>query len=652
MTRKLLSGFRCGGIALSATLGLIGCGGSNGGSNGSPQPPTIAVSVTPKVAAVVVTSQTQQFHAAVTGDTKNLGITWSVDGISGGNDTVGQITSEGLYIPPASGGSHLVVASSVADSTKSDSANVAVTDLPGVFTYHNNLSRDGTNEQEFALKPETVNEATFGKLFSCALDGAAYTQPLWIPSVDVGGAKHNVVVVGTEHDTAYLFDADTSPCSQIWHANLLDAAHGGTASEIPVPGAHVEPELFIQPEIGITGTPVIDPVSHTIYFVTTSEGPIGTFHQRLHALDLTTGTEKFGGPINIAVSVSGTGYDALGGTISFKPKTQLQRSALALVNGVVYVAWASYGDKDPYHGWIIGYDAATLARVVVFNDSPNGQRGGIWMSGGALAADSQGNLYFSTGNGTFDAPSSTAPNDDFGNTILRIDTRSGFSVVDWFTPFDQDMLNMRDRDLGSSGVVLLPDQVSGTPHLLVSGGKEGRLYLVNRDFMGHFCASCTMLDTNVLQTFMASPGFFCTPAFWLDALYFAGSVHGIGHGDRLKRLAFDPSTGEFNPSPASQSSFTFNFPGATPSISSQGTSNGIVWAVDSSHSDPNVDFQPGPAVLFAYDASDLSKELWDSSQATGNRDQAGGAVKFMVPTVANGKVYIGTRTELDVYGLL
>jgi len=273
------------------------------------------------------------------------------------------------------------------------------------------------------------------------------------------------------------------------------------------------------------------------------------------------------------------------------------------------------------------------------------------MSGGAPAMDTTGNLFLGTGNGTFDANSGTASNTDFGDTILKIDTVAGLSVTDWFTPFNQLHLDLADIDLGASGVVLLPDQNSGPPHLLVSGGKEGRLYLVNRDSMGHFCGSCTTTDTNVVQSFMISTGFFCTPAFWQNALYFAGSFEGAHNGDKLKRLLFDPSSGQFNPSPVSQSAFIFNFPGATPSISSQGSLNGIVWAIDSSHSGGSVPFQPGPAVLFAYDATDLAKELWDSSQAGGNRDKAGAAVKFMVPTVANGKVYIGTRTELDVYGL-
>jgi hypothetical protein len=655
----LLSGLLSTGIGLSATLGLVGCGGgigspttTNNNNNNNPTPTNISVSVSPKLAAVVVTSQTQQFRAAVTGDAKNLGVTWSVDGVKGGNAAVGQITAAGLYTPPASAGSHMVVASSVADSTKSDSASIAVTDLFGVFTYHNNLSRDGTNVQEYALTPQTVNPATFGKLFSCSLDGAAYTQPLWMPNLNIGGAKHNVIFVGTEHNSAYAFDADTSPCSQIWYVNLLDATHGGTAGETPVPAGHVIPFQQIQPEIGVTGTPVIDPASATLYVASTSEDPTGSFHPRLHALDLTSGREKFGSPIDVSASVPGTGYDSSGGIVSFNPQKQFQRSALALANGIVYVAWASYGDADPYHGWIIGYDAATLAQRAVLSDSSNARRGGIWMSGGAPAMDSSGNLFLSTGNGTFDANSGTAPNTDFGNTILKISTAAGLSVADWFTPFNQQFLDSADLDLGASGVVLLPDQNSGPPHLLAAGGKEGRLYLVNRDSMGHFCVSCTTTDTNVVQSFMVSTGFFCTPAFWQNALYFAGSVQGAHNGDQLKRLLFNPSSGQFNPSPVSQSAFTFNFPGATPSISSQGSLNGIVWAIDASHSNPNLPFQAGPAVLFAYDATDLSKKLWDSSQAGGNRDQAGGAVKFMVPTVANGKVYISTRTELDVYGLL
>jgi hypothetical protein len=644
-------------VALTLSVVLLHCGGASndGGSNGgSPGGGSnvISVSVGPKLAAIV-TTQSQQFNATVKGDSANAGVTWSVDNVAGGGATTGSITSSGLYTALASGGTHTIVATSVSDGTKSASATAAVTGLSGVLTYHNNLSRDGTNVQEFALTPSNVKASTFGKLFSCPLDGAAYAQPLWMPGLNVAGTKHNIVVIATQHDTAYAFDADSSPCLQLWHVNLLDSAHGGTLGEIPVPSGDVGTGFMtIQPEIGVTGTPVIDPASHTLYLVSKCESPTGSFHQRLHGLDLATGGEKFGGPADISASVPGTGDGSSGGSVPFNPRTEQQRAGLALVNGVVYIAWASHEDKDPYHGWVIGYDAATLARVAVFNANPNGARVGIWMSGGAPAADSSGNLYLGTGNGTFDANSATPANNDFGDSILKISTASGLSVADWFTPFNQDILDTMDTDLGSSGVVLLPDQSSGHPHLAVTGGKEGRIYILDRDAMGHYCVSCTTTDTNVLQTFMSSIGIFCTPAFWQNALYFAGSAIGAGNGDRLKRLTFNSSTGQFSPSPASQSAFTFNFPGATPSISSQGSSNGIVWAVDSSHSVPNVGFSGGPAVLFAYDASDLGTELWDSAQASGNRDQAGESVKFIVPTVANAKVYLGTRTELDVYGRL
>ena len=271
------------------------------------------------------------------------------------------------------------------------------------------------------------------------------------------------------------------------------------------------------------------------------------------------------------------------------------------------------------------------------------------MSGGAPAAEADGaSIFLSTANGTFDASSGQAPA-DFAMSVLRLG--SGGEPLDWFTPFNEASLSGSDKDLGSGGVVLLPDQSVGPPHLMVAGGKQGRLYLINRDAMGHYCASCTAADTNVVESFMAAPGFFCTPVFWQNALYFAGSIQGANHGDHLKRLLFHPATGQIEPSPASQSGHVFNFPGATPSISSEGEENGIVWVVDSSHGSPNPGFQPGPAVLFAYDATDLSRELWDSSQAENQRDQAANAVKFSVPTVANGRVYLGTATELDVYGL-
>lgn len=639
----MLSGIRrivCAPVCLLATLGIGGCGSGGGGTQ------TIAVNISPVRAAVVAVTQTAQFKATVIGDATNS-VTWSVDGVAGGDAAVGTISTGGVYAPPAGAGAHTVQATSTVDTTKSASATIAVTDLTGVATYHNNLARDGTNTQEYALTTSSVKTGTFGKLFSCPVDGAAYTQPLWVPSLNIGGHVRNAIFVATQHDSVYAFDADVSPCSQLWHVNLLDAAHGGTSGETPVPTGDVGNGFQdILPEIGVTGTPVIDLASGTLYVVSKSEGPAGSFHQRLHAMDLITGNEKFAGPINIAASLAGTGDGSVGGILNFDLRNEHQRSGLTLVNGTVYIAWAAHEDHDPYHGWVIGYDAASLAQVAVFNADPNGSRGGIWMAGGAPAVDGGGILYLSTGNGTFDGNSGTPPNDDFGDTVMKIGTSSSLSLVDWFTPFNQAFLDGQDADLGASGVVILPDQTSGPAHLLVAGGKEGRLYLLDRDAMGNYCATCTTTDTNVLQSFLAAPAIFGTPAFWQNKLYLGGTA------DALSLFAFDTTTGLFNTVASSQSATSFQFPGPTPSLSAQGASGGVLWAIDSSRYGVPSAFGTGPAILHAYDAANLSSELWNSSLAANNRDAAGNAVKFTVPTVANGKVYIGTRTEIDVYGLL
>jgi len=639
----MLSGIRrivCAPVCLLATLGIGGCGSGGGGTQ------IIAVNISPVRAAVVAITQTVRFKATVTGDPQNS-VTWSVDGVAGGNAAVGTISTAGFYTPPAGAGAHRVQATSTVDTTKSASATVAVTDLTGVVTYHNNLARDGTNTQEYALTTNIVKTATFGKLFSCPVDGAAYTQPLWVPGLSVGGVFRNTIFVATQHDSLYAFDADVSPCSQLWHVNLLDAAHGGTSGETTVPTGDVGSGFQdILPEIGVTGTPVIDLASETLYVVSKSEGPADSFHQRLHALDLITGNEKFAGPINIAASVPGTGDGSVGGILNFDSRNQGQRGALTLVNGIVYIVWASHEDHDPYHGWLLGYDAGTLAQVAVFNANPNGSRGGIWMAGGAPAVDGSGSLYLSTGNGTFDGNSGTPPSDDFGDTVMKVGTSSGLSLVDWFTPFNQAFLDGQDVDLGASGVVILPDQTSGPAHLLVAGGKEGRLYLLDRDAMGNYCAACTTTDTNILQSFLAAPAIFGTPAIWQNKLYLGGT------SDALSLFAFDATTGNFNTVASSQSATSFQFPGPTPSLSSQGASGGVLWAIDSSRYGIPSAFGMGPAILHAYDAANLSSELWNSSLAANSRDAAGNAVKFTVPTVANGKVYIGTRIEIDVYGLL
>ncbi len=647
----------------------------------------IVVSISPSTAALAATTQTQQFNATVTGNTTNFNVNWSVDGTVGGAAATGTISTNGLYTPPSTGGTHTVTATSVANSSYSASASVAVTDLAGVFTHHNDLSRDGVNSQEYALTPTNVSTTTFGKLFSCATattaeaqagQGAVFTQSLWVPGLSIGGGTHNVIFVATQHDTVFAFDADANPCVTYWQVNLLDTLHGGTPGETPVFWNNVGYGYGdIYPEVGVTGTPVIDPTTNTIYLVSKSQNSsLGTFYQRLHALDLINGDEKFNGPIGISASVPSA---AGGSTVAFSAQMQNQRPGLALAAGTVYIGWSAHEDASPWNGWLVGYNASNVQQQVsVFNTSPNGGAGGIWAGGGAPAVDSEGNIYVSTGNGVFDANNSSMPDTDYGDSVLKLAPFTGstgngenLNLLDYFTPDDQSCLAGSDTDLGAGEPVLLPDQTSGPVlHLLVQMGKEGVIYLIDRDNMGHLQTNnCGGTNSQIVQTFVGSPsGFYGTPAFWQNSLYFAGSLDSPGSGDYLKMFSFKISTGIFATTAASQSSHYYNFPGASPSVSSQGTSNGIVWAIDASaygYANPNANggaincFQvpvptqcTGPAVLHAYDAANLAIEYWNSSMAANKRDQAGNAVKFVPPTIANGKVYVSTRTEVDVYGLL
>lgn len=622
---------------------------------------SISVAVSPRNAALVAKTQTQQFDATVTGDPNNLGVTWDVDSIPGGDASVGTISVSGVYTPPSAAGTHTITATSVADTSRSATAAVAVTDLTGVLTYHDDQARDGVNSHEFALTAANVSQNTFGKRFACQVDGAIYAEPLWEPGLQVSGASHNVVFVATQHDGLYAFDADATPCQQLWHADLIDGAHGGTANETTVCWDDVgSGNGDIQPEVGVTGTPVIDPETDTLYVVSKSEnggcstGITPTYYQRLHAIDVFTGNEKMNGPVTITASVSGSGFGSSGGAVPFNAKTEGQRPGLALLKSVVtsgslfdvvYISWASHEDASPYHGWLIGYNAANVSQQLeVFNSTPNGGLGGIWMSGDAPAVDSSNNVYLATGNGTFDV---NTGGKDLGDSVVRLATSGSLGLTDYFTPFNQANLASNDVDLGAGGVVLLPDQTTGLPHLLLAGGKQGLMYLVDRDNMGEF----TVGTDNVVQEIQADNGSWTTPAFWQNNMYIAGSGDS-GSCDLLKAYPFSAATDSFAAAPTSSTSYCFPFPGATPSISSSGTSNGIVWAMDVHCYTTAQSPCSGPALLFAYDATNLGTELWNSSQATGNRDQAGAAVKFATPTVANGKVYIGTRTELDVYGLL
>jgi len=609
------------------------------GSGGATSGP-ITVAINPRRGGVA-TRQTLGLTATVTNDVGAAGVTWTVTG----GTLTGQTPTTAVFSSTVSG-SFIITATSNVDGTKSASTTIGVTDLGGVLTYHNNPSRDGANTHEFALTPSNVTTATFGKLFSCPVDGEVYAQPLWVPNVAISGGTHNVIFVATENDSVYAFDADAGPCRQYWQKSFLGP--GIT----PVSPSDTGEAFDINKKIGITGTPVIDMSSMTIYVVAkTKEGTVN-YHQRLHALSLIDGSEKFSGPVDItpAITVPGsgdTGDSSVGcsstsGRVPFCPLREGQRPGLALANGIVYIAWASHGDVQPYHGWILGFNASNLAQTpVMFNDSPNGRESGIWMSGGAPAFDSSNNLYVVTGNGDYDGKS------DFGDSFLKL--TSGLVLQDWFTPFVQSTLDSQDLDLGSGGAVVLVDLPSSTiQHILIGGGKGtnqlGQLYVVNRDNMGK-----NANPDNVVQAFDLGGMIYSTGAFWQNTMYIAAV------GQPLKAFALNTSASNFNTTAASQSSHLFGFPGATPAVSSASSTSGtgIVWALDTNNTTAaNASGVDGPAVLHAYDALNLANELYASDSTVGAANAAGNGVKFCVPTVANGKVYVGTQTELTVYGLL
>src|SRR5579862_5636572 len=488
------------------------------------------------------------------------------------------------------------------------------TPVPGIYTYHYDNLRDGQNPNETALTPANVNSKTFGKLFARAVDGNVYAEPLYVQSVQIPNlGSREVVYVATEHDSVYAFDATGARAVPLWHVSFLSKRPTVTTV---TPAQVGSPN--ISPEIGITGTPVIDPSSGTLYLAAkTFEKP--NFVYRLHALDIATGAEKFGGPVVIAATAPGTGGASSNGVITFDPHIANQRSGLTLSNGVVYIPFASHGDNGPYHGWIFGYDAATLEQVSSFIVTPNGTLGGIWMAGGAPAVDSDGNLILASGNGTFDVNQGGI---DYGDSVVKLGPTgmSNLDVIDYFTPFDQLALASLDLDLGSGGVLLLPDQTTGPLHLAFTGGKEGTLYLIDADNMGQYNSTD---NSQIVQTIMGEvPSMFCSPA------YFNGAVYIGAEGDSIKAYAL--TNGQLSTSTIMQTSGGFDFPGVTPVISANGTQNGIVWVIGSSNR----------AVLYAFDASNLATQLYSSNQRP--RDRMNGYVKFAVPTVVNGRVFVGT----------
>jgi hypothetical protein len=590
---------------------------------------SLSVTVSPKRSALT-TSQTQQFAATVTNDPQNAGVSWSVDGNTGGNTTTGAISSTGLFTPGSQPGQHTVSATSVSNASVSAAVTVAVTDLSGIFTHHNDLARTGQNLKEYALSPATVSSATFGRLFSCGVDGFVYAEPLYVANLVIGGTPRNVVFIATEHNSVYAFDADSPSCTQLWKVSFL------ATNVTTVPAGDTGATDTIVPEIGITSTPVIDPATNTIYVVPYTKETIGSgcssgspcYVHRLHALDLTTGLEKFNGPVVIAAP-------------NFVPRRHLQRPALLLANNTVYVSFGSHGDVPNYQGWLLGYDPATLAQKFAWSttDATSGNNAGaIWSSGSGPAVDASGNIYVETGNGAFNANTGGR---NYSDSAVKLGPAG--NVLDYFTPFNQDTFSANDIDLGSGGVVILPDSVGSSTHqhLALVTGKVGILYLLDQLNLGHFNSTSNQDVQEVIpvpppNTTNGDGGIFGSPAYWNGNIY----VTGVGY----PLSQFLISNGAISFPANSSSSNRFPLRGATPAVSANGTSGGIVWILDLTAWQSN-----GAAILDAYDATNVTNLIY-SSPASGT-GSAGSAVKFTLPTVANGKVYVGGQSTFTVFGL-
>jgi hypothetical protein len=616
-------------FCLALGLTLAGCGGSNSTSQSTATAP--AISQQPSNVTVTV-GQTATFTVVATGSA-TLSYQWqkaitAIAGATSASYTTAPTTSSD------SGSQFTVVVSNSAGSVTSSAATLAVTSVgtstTDVLTYHNDIARTGQNLNETILNTGNVTSAKFGKVGFDTVDGHVDAQPLYASGVGVpGNGTHNLLIAATEHDSVYAFEADSG--ATIWQTSMLKT--GETTSDSRACNQ-------IAPEIGVTSTPVIDRTrgpNGVVYVVAMSKDGSGNYHQRMHALDLALGSELFGGPVDVQATYPGTGDHTDGTNVIFDPAQYAERAGLLLMNGILYTGWTSHCDIRPYTGWIIAYDAGTLARTGVLNMTPNGNEGSIWMAGAGLAADGSGNIYFLDANGVFDATmnSSGFPSSgDYGNAFMKLSTSGGLAVADYFEMDNQSAENGSDTDLGSGGAMVLPDLNDGagnTMHLAVGAGKDGNLYVVNRDSMGKFTSNNSTIYQELAGQLPG--GVFSMPAYFNGAVYY-GSV-----GNPIQ--AFPITNAKLSTTATAHTSNSLGFPGATPSVSANGTSNGIVWAVENST----------PAVLHAYDAGTLG-ELYNSNQASGARDQFGAGNKYITPTIVNGKVYVGTPNGVAVFGLL
>ena len=507
------------------------------------------------------------------------------------------------------------------------------TALGQVTTSQYDNLRTGATLKENILTPQNVNARQFGKLGAFKVDGAVYAQPLFVPAVEIPGkGMHNVLYVATEHDSVYAFDAERPGDPPLWQVSFLDRKRSLTTvstrdTQCP----------FIQPEVGTTSTPVIDLKTGTLYVLarTMADPAFGdkAYFQHLHALAITTGVEKFGGPKLISASVPGKGDGSSNGQVPFDPLRENPRAALLLVNGTVYLTWASSCDLDPYHGWVMAYDAETLAQKAVLNVTPDGTEGGIWASDTGPAADPNGNVYVPTGNGTFDA---AAGGRDYGDSVLKLALDgSSLALRDYFTPYDQARLSNADADLGSSGPLLLPDRPGSHHHLLLRPSKGSQIYVIDRDQMGKFRPD----GDAIIQRIRMAGGGYGAMAYWNYHVFFACD------NDSLRDYAVTNSEDQLILNKTSD--LRFANPGASPSVSANGTKNAIVWAFATrTWNGPSQ-----PAVLYAFDATNISQPIYSSEQNAA-RDRAAMATRFVIPVVVKGRIYFSARGEVEVYGLL
>lgn len=619
------------GCCLMFVASLAGCGGTN------PTGKTDSASTAPSISTqpsdqTVIAGQPATFSVQAAG-TSPLKYQWQK-----GTTAISGATSAGYTTPATTvadnGSQYSVVVSNTLGTITSSVATLTVSATApsvDVLTYHNDVARTGLNPKELNLTTANVTSATFGLLSLYPVDGLVDAQPLVASAVAVPGqGTHNVLIVASEHDTVFALDADTG--AQLWSTTMLGA--GETTSDDR--GCNQ-----VTPEIGVTSTPVIDRTrgpNGVVYVIAMSKSG-ATYHQRLHALDLALGTELFGGPAEIQATYPGTGDNSDGTNVIFDPAQYKERVALLELNGVIYTGWASHCDFRPYTGWIMGYDASTLAQTSVLNITPNGSAGATWNAGAGFAADNAGNIYIPDANGDFDTTMNASgfPNNgDFGNAFLKLSTSGNkLAVADYFEMYNQLAENGDDIDLGSGGGMVLPDLTNSagqTVRLAIGAGKDGNIYVVNRDSMGKFNSSN---NSGVYQELsgVLSGGMFSAPAYFNNEVYF-GPVAGPIQAYTITNAKLSSTAG-------TQSANSFAYPGATPSISANGTSNGIIWAVENN----------SPAILHAYDASTLT-ELYNSNQANGGRDQFGADNKFIAPTIANGKVFVGTTNGVAVFGLL